>query len=158
VSAPTEEQLRADVRRLDGEGLSRRAIADRLGISRYMVGRLLAESVADRPAEVADVADQVADRSATVADHAPDRPLPQRVAQPLDGFDVSQWPAVRRDLAVLAQTGRSAEALAHQAVTAMAHHYRRALDHGDIAAGQPFIVTQMTLRPIPVAGRAARAG
>ncbi|NJP75713.1 hypothetical protein, partial [Streptomyces sp. C1-2] len=64
---------------------------------------------------------------------AQDRPLaglPRRVAQPLAGVDLSQWRAARRDLAILAQTGRSAEALAQQAITAVAHHYARALARG----------------------------
>ncbi|WP_181446902.1 HTH domain-containing protein [Streptomyces sp. NTH33] len=104
----------------------------------------------------APVADRVAGHLAVMVGHRPeaaDRPpaaLPRRVAEPLADADLSRWPAVRRDLAVLAQTERSPEALAHQAITALAHHYSRALARGDIQPGQPFVVTDMTLRPLPV--------
>jgi hypothetical protein len=153
----------AEAHRLKNKhGYGARRIAEQLGITRHAATLLLSQPLAEPVAEVAAGSGQPP-AVAAATDGQERRPvaaraLPRRAAGPLDGFDVSQWPALRRDLAVLAQTGRSAEALAHQAVTAMAHHYRRALDHGDIAAGQPFIVTQMTLRPIPVAGRAARAG
>lgn len=94
--------------------------------------------------------DQPVAGEASAAPVAQDRPpagLPRRVAEPLAGIDVSQWPALRRDLAVLAQSGRSAEALVHQAVVALAYGYRQALDRGDLQPGQPFIVSGMTLRP-----------
>jgi hypothetical protein len=119
---------------------------------------------AEGPAEdapVADSAPQASEDGRTVRPPvaeapalpvAQDRPLaglPRRVAQPLAGVDLGQWPAVRRDLAVLAQTGRSAEALAHQAITALAHHYAQALARGQLRPGQPFLVSGMTLRPVP---------
>jgi hypothetical protein len=155
------------VRQLNDQGLSRRAIADRLGVGKDTVRRDLAaiereEATADAPLGACAEPDAPQASQAVTGQTAPqDAPvaqLPRRVAQPLDGFDVSRWPALRRDLAVLAQTGRSAEALVHQAVTAMAHNYRQALDRQAIAVGQPFIVSEMTLRPIPVAGRTGQAG
>ncbi|MFJ2303795.1 MULTISPECIES: hypothetical protein [unclassified Streptomyces] len=76
--------------------------------------------------------------------------LPRRAAGPLAGIDVSQWPALRRDLAILAQCGRSPEALVHQAVVTLAHSYRQALARGELAPGQPFIAMDMTLRPLPM--------
>ena len=144
--------------------LSHREMAQRLGLSKDTVRRdleAIEEDVAQSapPAErpepagadgVAQTAPQVSAGGAPRgAQDAPVARLPQRVAQPLDGVDLSKWPAVRRDLAVLAQTGRAAEALAHQAITALAHHYGRALARGDIEPGRPFIVSDMTLRPLP---------
>ncbi|MBK3630408.1 HTH domain-containing protein [Streptomyces sp. MBT49] len=87
--------------------------------------------------------------AAPVAQVRPPADLPRRVAQPLAGMDLSQWPAVRRDLARLAQTGRSAEAMAHQAIVALAHHYAQAVARGDLEVGQEFVVTAMDLRPLP---------
>ena len=149
--------------------LSHRDMAQRLGISKDTVRRDLealdaeaaqpappAEQVAAPDAEpVAHTAPQVsaeaapscATAAAPVAQSAPPVDLPRRVAEPLAGIDVSQWPALRRDLAVLAQTGRSAEALVHQAVVALAHNYRQALAAGELQPGRPFVVTGMTLRP-----------
>ncbi|MFJ5156362.1 hypothetical protein ACIQCF_33340 [Streptomyces sp. NPDC088353] len=94
---------------------------------------------------------KVADQ-AEATDQPPAAPpaLPRRVAQPLAGIDVSQWPALRRDLAVLAQCGRSPESLVHQAVVTLAHSYRQALARGELAPGQPFIAMDMTLRPLPM--------
>ena len=144
--------------------LSHREMAQKLGLSKDTVRRDLEaiEEEAARsapPAEqpeptgsdgVAQTAPQVSGGGAPGgAQTAPVAQLPRRVAQPLAGADLSQWPAVRRDLAVLAQTGRTAEALAHQAITALAHHYARALARGDLKPGTPFVVSGMTLRPLP---------
>ncbi|MEU2992558.1 hypothetical protein ABZ772_19720 [Streptomyces griseoincarnatus] len=150
----------AEAHRLKSElGYGARRIADELGITRHAATRLLAQPLAEQPAAgVAEVADQVAAggrrpaAAVAAADSQSRRPvaelrLPRREAQPLAGIDVSQWPALRRDLAVLAQCGRSAEALVHQAVAALAHQYGRALARGDLVPGQPFVVRDMVLRP-----------
>lgn len=148
-------------------GLSLRQMAQRLGLSRDTVRRDLADldeqaaqsatpvdesapGGAGGPAGVAHLASQVSEGGAGGASQ--DRPparLPVRVAQPLSGIDLSQWPALRRDLAQLAQTGRSPEALVHQAVVALAHNYGKALADGLIEVGQPFHVLAMTLAPLP---------
>ncbi|MFD9445484.1 helix-turn-helix domain-containing protein [Streptomyces sp. NPDC060006] len=87
-------------------------------------------------------------------------PLVQRLTGPLalpDEVDLRQWPAVRRDLATLAQTGVPVEKLVHDAIVTMAHHYRKALAAKVIERGQSFTVHDMTLRPLPVAPRARQA-
>ncbi|MDX3024045.1 HTH domain-containing protein [Streptomyces acidiscabies] len=179
----TRADRRTLVRQLNAEGLSARRIAERLKVGKDTVRRDLeaiasedaqqaappgAPDVPDAPQVGGDVADGAAPQDAPPAGpgaagapdgDAPDAPvarLPRRVAQPLDGIDLSGWPAVRRDLAVLAQTGRSPEAMAHQAIVALAHHYGRALATGRLEPGVPFIVHDMTLTPLPVpAGREA---
>jgi DNA-binding transcriptional MocR family regulator len=135
--------------------LSHREMAQRLGISKDTVRRDLealdAEAAQTAPATekpLAQTAPQVNGHGAP--ERAPDAPaagLPRRDADPLAGMDVSQWRALRRDLAVLAQTGRSAEALVHQAVTAVAFSYRQALTRGQLQPGQPFLISAMQLRP-----------
>ncbi|WP_225080481.1 hypothetical protein [Streptomyces sp. CoT10] len=117
----------------------------------------LAVMVGHRPeTQPLDDADRSQDSEVADQTEATDQPaaalpaLPRRVAEPLAGIDASQWPALRRDLAVLAQCGRSAEALVHQAVVALAYGYRQALARGDLEPGQPFIAVDMTLRPLPV--------
>lgn len=111
------------------------------------------QSAADQPLSAAD---RVAEggRPVAAAEGRERRPvaelrLPRRVADPLAGMDVSQWRALRRDLAVLAETGRTAEALVHQAVTAVAYAYRLARKAGDLEPGQRFLIADMTLRPSP---------
>lgn len=96
---------------------------------------------------VAQEADGRAPQDAPPA--SPGAPLPRRVADPLAGMDVSQWRALRRDFAVLAQTGQKPEALVHQAVITMAHAYKQALARRDITPGVPFLVRDMTLVPVP---------
>ncbi|MGW5123013.1 DeoR family transcriptional regulator [Streptomyces sp. NPDC004069] len=162
MSAATTRQLRRErVRQLaqSEPELSHRAIAARLGLSKDTVRRDLEKveqmaqnsgAAADEPEEPQVVAGGADESVPTAEPDASDRVLPKRVAQPLAGIDLSQWPAVRRDLAVLAQTGRSAESLAHQAIVEMAHQYRQALARGELVPGQPFIVTDMVLRPLPV--------
>lgn len=147
--------------------LSHRQIAERLGISKDTVRRdldaLAGETGADGAAPDAPYepgAPQVsaggADGAAGDAPDEPHRVLPQRAA-PLSGApDLSQWPALRRDLAQLAQSGMSAEALVHQAVVALAHGYRQALDRGELQPGTRFLVSGVTLRPAAlIADRAA---
>jgi len=155
--------------RQDEPDLSHRDMAQRLGISKDTVRRDLealdAEAAQSAPlanpstapdaGPVAHTAPQVSTEAAppcatpadVVAQAAPLVDLPRRVAEPLADMDVSQWRALRRDLAVLAQTGRSAEALVHQAVAALAHQYSQALARGDLEVGRPFVVRDMTLRP-----------
>lgn len=155
--------------------LSHREMAQRLGISKDTVRRDLDALDADaaqpappadqapapEPDPVAHPAPQVSEADASPADTAtdpvaqtaPPAQLPRRVADPLADMDVSQWRALRRDLAVLMLTGRTAEAMVHQAVVALAHCYRQALTHGELEHGQPFLVSGMTLRPLPAADR-----
>ncbi|MEV6125144.1 hypothetical protein AB0M23_32330 [Streptomyces sp. NPDC052077] len=107
--------------------------------------------VADRLTGLPLVADGVADRPAGHTAAGP-RPggvpvLPRRATEPLAGMDVRGWRALRRDLAALGQSGRPAEELVHQAVVAFAHAYRQALAAGAVAAGQPVLITGMTLAP-----------
>ncbi|MFD6035277.1 DeoR family transcriptional regulator [Streptomyces griseoincarnatus] len=73
--------------------------------------------------------------------------LPRRGPGARVEMDLRAWPAMRRDLAVLAQTGRTPEELISQAVVVLAYGYRQALARGDLAPGQPFVVTDLTLRP-----------
>lgn len=172
------------VRQLKKGGLSQRAIAKRLGVSKDTIRRdferIAAEVEPDDapPAEPDDQgAPQVSEGDAEggapvdAPQGAPVAPLPRRMAQtaqpvgapggPLalpEGFDLRQWRAVRRDLATLAQSGLSAEKLAHDAITAVAHSYRQALAAGDIRPGESFTVSHVTLRPLPVARRSEQAG
>lgn len=165
------------VRQLRDEGLSRRAIALRLKVSKDTVRRdlerLAAEGAPDDapPAEPGDpAAPQVSEalREESAPDGAPPAepgesaappterdgapqgaPVAQllrRVAHPQLEMDLRQWPAMRRDLAVLRQSGRSVEELVSQAVVVLAFGYRQALDRGEIQPGQPFTVTDMTVR------------
>lgn len=169
---------RAEAHRLKSEfGYGARRIATELGISRYAAEQLLNRpplqplAAAVRPvAEVADhgrpVAEQpvagVADAGRQVAEVAGQpvqpRPLPRRMAGPLDGIDVSRSAALRRDLAVLTQSGLSQEALVHQAIVALAFTYRQYRDRGDIADGQAFLISTMTLTPRQMARPAEQAG
>ncbi|MEV0112331.1 HTH domain-containing protein [Streptomyces sp. NPDC050844] len=162
------------VRQLSDQGLSQRAIAKRLKVSKDTVRRDLerisAEAEPDDapPAQPNDTdapqvseGDPEGDAPRGAPQSAPLAPLPRRMTGPLalpDGFDLRQWPAVRRDLATLAQTGQSPETLVHHAITAVAHHYRQALAAKDIEPGQSFTVSHVTLRPMPVARRSEQAG
>jgi len=145
---------RANVRQLSQRepDLSHRQIAERLGISKDTVRRdldALAEETgadgAEPDAPVEPTAPQVS-RGVDAPDE-PRRGLPRRIAPLAGAPDLSQWPALRRDLAVLAQSGMSAEALVHQAVVAVAHAYRQALDRGGLRPGDRFIVGAVDLRP-----------
>jgi hypothetical protein len=138
----------AEAHRLKSElGYGARRIGDRLGISRHAATLLLSQPLAEQIAEVAEPVAEVAATDGQERRPVAELRLPRRVAEPLAGVDLGQWPAARRDLAVLVQTGRSAEAMAHQAITALAHHYRRALARGELQPGQPFLISDVTLRP-----------
>ncbi|WP_435252067.1 helix-turn-helix domain-containing protein [Streptomyces tendae] len=169
--ASARDLRRAKVAQLrkDEPDLSHRDMAQRLGISKDTVRRDLEALDADvaqtaPPADetqtpdappVAHTAPQASEETeppdepsaAMEAPSAPAPPLPVRQADPLAGMDVSQWRALRRDLAILAQTGRAPEALVHQAVVAMAHAYKQALAAGELQHGDGFLITGMTLRP-----------
>jgi hypothetical protein len=161
------------VRQLREEGLSQRAIAKRLKVSKDTVRRDLEQIAAEAepddapPAETGDPdAPQV---SATVPEEsAPDdappvetgdpaapqgapmasqgAPVARRVAHPRLEMDLRQWPAMRRDLAVLRKSGRSVDELVSQAVIVLAFGYRQALDRGEVEPGEPFTVTGLTVR------------
>ncbi|MFF8034888.1 hypothetical protein [Streptomyces sp. NPDC016626] len=141
-------------------GYGARRIAQQLGITRHAATQLLAQPLADQPAGVAEpLAAGGSQPAAVVAatDGQDRRPvaelrLPRQVSDPLADMDVSQWRALRKDLAVLAQTGSQPEALVHQAVVQFAYSYRQALAAGELQPGQPVLITGMTLRP---AGRPA---
>lgn len=110
----TRTDRRTLVRQLRDEGLSQRAIAKRLKVSKDTVRRDL-EAPDPRRTEEDAPPDAPDDSSApqvsggdTPQDAPVDAPPPglaRRVAQPLDDADVSQGPAVRQDLGVPAQTG-----------------------------------------------------
>lgn len=135
--------------------LSHRQIGERLGISKDTVRRDLdataEEAGADGAAGDTPTAPQVSEGGA--APDAPDEPdesrgaLPRRTAPLAGAPDLSQWPALRRDLAQMAQSGMSVEALVHQAVVAVAHGYRQALDRGELQPSDRFLVSGVTLRP-----------
>ncbi|MFI8531089.1 hypothetical protein ACIGMX_12650 [Streptomyces aquilus] len=155
------------VRQLREEGLSQRATAKRLKISKDTVRRdwelLDAEAApddappgapddADAPQASEGAAEQRAPVDAPpgepVAQEADDRapqdaPLPPRVAQPevihLDA-------AMRRDLAVLAPTGHLPQDLVRTALAVLAAGYRDGVRAGVIAPG-PFTVLGVHVGP-----------
>lgn len=147
-------------------GLSLRQMAKRLGISRDTVRRDLddIDRASSQGAPSSDAVSQtapqasgsVAAESATRDEASASGPLqgatpaglPRRVAQPLAGVDLAQWPAMRRDLADLVRSGRTAEGVAHMAITAVAHAYRQALANGELKVGQLFHVSAVTLIPV----------
>ncbi|MBK3575109.1 helix-turn-helix domain-containing protein [Streptomyces sp. MBT65] len=73
--------------------------------------------------------------------------LPRRLADTELTIDLTQWPALRRDLAVLAETGISPEALINQAVVVLAHGYRQGLRSGVIRPDRPFVVRDLIVGP-----------
>ncbi|MFF7521224.1 helix-turn-helix domain-containing protein [Streptomyces pseudovenezuelae] len=184
------------VRQLAEEGLSQRAIAKRLKVSKDTVRRDLERIAAEaKPddvppgepddADAPQVSEAVAEVSAPVDAPAaepqapvaelwaapldepdePDEPrdepvahLPRRVAHRRLEMDLTGRSAVRRDLAVLAQSGRTVDELVSQAVIALAFGYRRALARGELLPGETFLVTELTVRPAPrAAARTAPA-
>ncbi|WP_411090824.1 helix-turn-helix domain-containing protein [Streptomyces sp. 049-1] len=172
ASARDLRRARVAQLRKDEPDASHREMAQRLGISKDTVRRDLEaieedaaqaapptaqiEASEQAPVEpVAQTAPQASEDAAPadgppaamVAPSAPARTLPVRQADPLADMDVSQWRALRRDLAVLAQTGQPPEALVHQAVVAAAYTYRQALISGELQPGQPFLITGMRMRP-----------
>ncbi|MEU4165610.1 HTH domain-containing protein [Streptomyces sp. NPDC026665] len=147
--------------------LSHREIGKRLGISKDTVRRDLERDEQDEQDGAAQAEPQVTKGGAGAGEpdgavcaagepggaepdaHSAPRPaLPQRMAQTAGAggaFDVSRMPALRRDLALLAQTGRSVDALVHQAVTSLAFGYRLALSRGDVKPNSPFIVRDVRM-------------
>lgn len=132
--------------------LSHRQIGERLGISKDTVRRDL-DAIAEEAGADGAAPDAPQVSVVGAAGGAPDEPdesrraLPRRMAPLAGAPDLSQWPALRRALAVLAQSGMSAEALVHQAVLAVEHEYRQALDRGELQLGDRFLVSGVTLRP-----------
>lgn len=156
----TRADRRTLVCQLHEEGLSQRAIAKRLKVSKDTVRRDLEKATAEDapddapPAETADTAAPQASDAAG-QDSAPgDAPQDAPVAHPHAGIDVSQCRGLRHDMALLAQTGKPAEALVFQAVAAVAYAYKLALARGDIEPGVPFVVREMQL--VPLRHRATR--
>lgn len=146
------------VRQLAQEGLSQRAIAKRLKVSKDTVRRDLDRITAAAETDGAPASETAGPAEPQVTEDAPEGPAPDgapqgapvaQVPDPHAGIDVSQCRGLRHDLALLAQTGKTTEALVYQAVIAMAHAYRRALAHGDITPGVPFCVREMALTPLP---------
>lgn len=146
------------VRQLAQEGLSQRAIAKRLKVSKDTVRRDLDRIAAAGEPDGAPPSETAGSAEPQVTGDAPEGPAPggapqgapvAQVPDPHAGIDVSQCRGLRHDLALLAQTGKTTEALVYQAVIAMAHAYRRALARGDITPGVPFCVREMALTPLP---------
>ncbi|WP_228915968.1 HTH domain-containing protein [Streptomyces sp. DH20] len=163
------------VRQLRDEGLSQRAIAKRLKVSKDTVRRdferLDAEGApddepGDEPPAMPDdeAAPQVSqgDQPDSGEDGAPgDEPpgepvaqLPRRVRSGRLEMDLSHWPGLRRDLALLAQTGCTAEELVATAVRVLAVGYQQGLAAGVVQPGLPFNVTRMSVGPLPLPARA----
>ncbi|MFI6337811.1 hypothetical protein [Streptomyces sp. NPDC050535] len=149
----------AELRQAEPE-LSHRDMGLRLGISKDTVRRDLDDLAATAAQSatgdavgaelVAQSAPQVSEGGAPgVAQDAPRLELPRRMVGPLDGIDVRHAAALRRDLAILAQTGRSPEGIVHDAVLEMARHYSRALATGALPPGRPFAVMAMEFRALP---------
>ena len=142
------------VRQLAQEGLSQRAIAKRLKVSKDTVRRDLDRIAAAAEPDGAPASETAGPAEPQVTEDASEGPAPDGAPQsapmpdPHAGIDVSQCRGLRHDLALLAQTGKTTEALVYQAVIAMAHAYRRALAHGDITPGVPFCVREMALTPL----------
>ena len=165
------------VRQLRVEGMSQRAIAKRLKVSkdtvRRDVERLDAEGAPDdeplaepddEPSTTPDDADAPqdsdGDRPDSGEDGAPrDEPpgepvahLPRRVSATELVIDLSRRPGLRRDLALLAQTGCTAEELVVTAVRVLAVGYRQGLAAGDVQPGRPFAVTRLSVGPLALPG------
>lgn len=88
-------------------------------------------------------------------------PLPRRVTAGQLVLDLGDRPGLRRDLAMLAQTGCSAEDLVTTAVRVLATGYSRGLAAGHVLPGRPFAVTGMSVGPLLPGPRVAappRAG
>jgi hypothetical protein len=167
------------VRQLREDGLSQRAIAKRLKVSKDTVRRDLERLAAEAEPEDAPPAEPVVPTAPQVSDgdgaesapseapgaepgtprltqagedvteeSAPVAQLPRRVAHSRLEMDLDRWPAMRRDLALVALCGRPVEEMVSQAVVAVAFCYRQALARGDLEPGEPFLVTGMTLRPL----------
>lgn len=161
MSAPSDEQLRAEVHRLASE-LSQRKVSEQLGISRYRVSQLLAEPVADQPGQVADAGRTVADHGAAggqVADQVADDPADQsgqsRQVADCGGVFVPFREGLGTDLADLMRTGCTAAEAVDYAVATLAAAYRGALELGVLSDGDPLDVLAVTFRPPARAATAA---
>ncbi|MDQ0829510.1 hypothetical protein QF032_001354 [Streptomyces achromogenes] len=172
----TRTDRRTLVRQLSEQGLSQRKIAGRLKIGKDTVRRDLdaiaredepdgaphdAPDGTDAP-QVSDPAEPVsapqdappdepvcADEPSGAAPGAPAAPvaqLPRRVSPERLEIDLRQSPALRRDLAVLASTGLTAQEAIAQAVTVLAAGYRRGLAQDVIVPG-PFVVRDVHVGP-----------
>jgi hypothetical protein len=168
ASARSLRRRRVADLRVAEPGLSLRQMARRLGISRDTVRRDLEDidRASSQDAPSSDAMSQTAPQasagvvaeSATPGEASATGPsqgataagLPLQAAQPLAGVDLAQWPAARRDLADLVRSGRTAEGVAHMAITAVAHAYRQALARGDLQVGQRFLVSTVTLTALPM--------
>jgi len=162
------------VRQLREEGLSQRAIAKRLKVSKDTVRRDFERLDAEGephtetgdeppPPPQTEPAPQVSegDAAATGMDGAPDAEptgapvaqLPRRTSAGRLDMDLRQWPGLRRDLAQLAQTGCTEEELVATAVRVLAAGYRQGLAAGDVQPGRPFAVTRLSVAALSLPGR-----
>lgn len=106
------------------------------------------ETAPDDAPQDAPSAETVADVAAdTVVPRAPVARLPRRMADTELTIDLRQWPGLRRDLAVLAETGVSAEALINQAVVVLTHGYKQGVRCGVIRPDRPFVVRDLVVGP-----------
>ncbi|MEU5111680.1 hypothetical protein AB0G64_09290 [Streptomyces longwoodensis] len=153
--------LHAEAHRLKAElGYGARRIADELGITRHAATLLLnrplpqppADGGSQPPAEAAEVAEADVRPLAEVADLTASQRQPMAATPPAHPvrlvINLRQNPALRHDLAVLAQTGCSPEELVDQAVGALAAGYRQAIASGRLQPG-PFQVRGVSVRPMP---------
>lgn len=165
------------VRQLREEGLSQRAIASRLHVSKDTVrrdfARLDAQDAPDsepdteprgeppvRPdseaapqASKGDVQDSAPDSApGTEPPAEPAAALPRRTGAGRLEMDLRHWPGLRRDLALLAQTGCTPEELVAAAVRALAVGYRSGLAAGDVQPGRPFSVTRLSVAALSLPG------
>ncbi|MFF0138021.1 helix-turn-helix domain-containing protein [Streptomyces sp. NPDC005227] len=148
--------------------LSQREMAERLGISKDTVRRDL-EAIAQESSEsLAHTAPQVTEGGAAMvqaacarcatgmtggadpaAQIAPAAALPRRIVEQVGSQAMSRCGGCGRDLALLAQTGKTVNQIVHQAIAALAIGYRAALARGEIEPGAPFVVRGMTLETAP---------
>ncbi|WP_406262522.1 DeoR family transcriptional regulator [Streptomyces chartreusis] len=155
------------VRQLAQEDLSQRQIAARLGVSKDTVRRDLEKIAAQGEPGDAPPTSPADPDAPQVSEDIPHDPAPQdaphdepvaQLPDPHAGIDVSQCLGLRHDLALLAQTGKSHQALVYQAVITLARAYWHALESGEIAPGVPFTVTSLQLTPLPHRAVPAEAG
>lgn len=158
------EAAEGGARHLADQGMSQRAIAKRLGISRYQVGRILADQsghAAGPVGHVAGAGSSVADHASAgdrLADHVADRPADE----PADhrpvcgaGIFVPLREGLGKDVADLMRTGCTAADAAAFAVSVLASAYRNAVERGTLADGDALDVVAITFRPPDRAATAA---
>ncbi|MFE3855274.1 hypothetical protein ACFXPN_29600 [Streptomyces griseorubiginosus] len=164
--------------------LTRKELAQRLGLKKDTLRRDLEAIAHDAPAQEAPAQESAAHNAPALPAHqvnageAPDAQdvragaepaahvpahdahparevlhLPRRSAHQRLEMDLAGRPAMRRDLALLAQSGRTVEELVHQAVVSLAFGYRRALARGEVLPGETFLVTELAVRAAPGAAR-----